>query len=161
VKGVKVLGLALLAVILFVSPARANTVTANSIAKQLICQCGCTSGLSDCTHSECDVRDAMSTLIGQRLEQGDSAEQIIQLFVSEYGEMVLAAPPKKGFNLIAWIVPFVALLTGSAVIYFALKTWLGRGDPEPGAAQAVEEGDEEYRYRLEDELGRFGDGGFR
>jgi len=58
-------------------------------------------------------RDGMLTLIEQKLAKGESATGIVQFFVAQYGEQVLSAPTKKGFNLTAWITPFVAILAGA------------------------------------------------
>ncbi len=158
----KKLGLAALLFLLFVSPVKADSATVRDIAKQLICQCGCTMILSNCTHDECMVRDTMNTLIEQKLAQGQSEEQIIQFFVAQYGEQVLASPPKRGFNLTAWILPFAAILGGGGIIYLALKKWTKRGrQSQTGATAEAEEGDEEYQRRLEQELEEFTGRGFR
>ena len=156
------LSIILLIVLLSFSPARADAATVGDISKQLICQCGCNMVLLNCSHAECMVRDAMTTLIGQKLAQGQSEAEIIQFFVAQYGEQVLAAPPKRGFNLVAWVLPFVAILGGGGVIYIALRVWVRRGRQSQTSAMAeAEEGDEEYRRQLEQELEEFTGRGFR
>ena len=150
----------LLIVLLVASPARADSTTVGSISEQLICQCGCNMVLSNCSHAECMVRDTMTTLIEQKIAEGQSAEQIIQFFVTQYGEQVLAAPPKRGFNLVAWVLPYLAILGGGGVIYIALKKWAKRGKYSPVSIVA-EEGDEEYEHRVEKELEEFTERGFR
>ncbi len=158
----KKFGIILLVVLFSFLPARANAATMGSIAKELICQCGCTLVLANCTHSECMSRDTMTTLIEQKLAQGQSEEQIIQSFVAQYGEQVLASPPKRGFNLTAWILPFAAILGGGGIIYMSLKKWVWQGRQSATTAEAeVEESDEEYRRRLEKELDEFTERGFR
>ena len=158
----KGLGIALLIVLLFTSPARADSATVSDISKQLICQCGCTMVLSNCTHAECAVREAMVALIEQKLAQGQSEEQIIQFFVAQYGEQVLAAPTKRGFNLTAWVLPFAAILAGGGVVYIALKGWVRRGKiRQTNAMPEAEEVSEEYRHRLKKELEEFTGRGFR
>jgi len=160
--GLKKLGIALLIILLSASPARADSPTVSDISKQLICQCGCNMVLLNCSHAECMVRDAMTTLIGQKLAQGQSEEEIIQFFVAQYGEQVLAAPPKRGFNLVAWVLPFAAILGGGGVIYIALRVWVRRGRQSQTSALAeAEEGDEEYQRQLEQELEEFTGRGFR
>ncbi|MFQ5997453.1 MAG: hypothetical protein ACE5KP_07520, partial [Dehalococcoidales bacterium] len=67
--------------LVFGFPARANAATVSDISKQLICQCGCTMVLLNCSHAECGSREAMTTLIAQKIDQGQSEEQIIQFFV--------------------------------------------------------------------------------
>ena len=153
---------ALLFVLVFVSPVRAASATVGDISKELICQCGCSMVLSNCTHVECASRDTMTTLIEQRLAQGQSGEEIVQSFVAQYGEQVLASPPKRGFNLVAWVLPFVAILGGGGVIYIALKAWVRRGKSrQTDAVTEAEEGDEEYQRQLDKELEEFNERGFR
>jgi cytochrome c-type biogenesis protein CcmH len=153
------LAIALSLVLLPVTPAMAQTTTVNDVAEELICQCGCDRMLNS---HVCDTQEAMVTLIEQKLAQGQSKEEIIQFFVTQYGEQVLASPPKRGFNLMAWILPFVAILGGGGVIYIAIKKWVRRGRETLATTMAeVEEGDEEYQRRLEKELAEFPDRSFR
>ncbi len=160
--GFKKLGIALLIILLSASPARADSPTVSDISKQLICQCGCNMVLLNCSHAECMVRDAMTTLIGQKIAEGQSEEEIIQSFVAQYGEQVLASPPKRGLNLVAWVLPFAAILGGGGVIYIALRAWVRRGrQSQTSAVAEAEEGEEEYQRQLEQELEEFTGKGFR
>jgi cytochrome c-type biogenesis protein CcmH len=107
-------------------------------------------------------RDTMTTLIEQGMAEGQSEAEIIQFFVAQYGEQVLASPPKRGFNLTAWILPFAAILGGGGIIYMAVKKWVWQGRQSAITAEAeVEESDEEYQRRLEKELAEFTERGFR
>ncbi len=158
----KKIGIILLLALLSASPVRADSATVSNISDQLICQCGCTLILSNCSHAECMSREAMTALIEQNLAQGQSEEQIIQSFVAQYGEQVLASPPKRGFNLVAWLLPFGAILAGGGIIYIAIKKWMWQGrHSQIGAMAEAEEGDEEYQRQLEDELEEFTERGFR
>jgi cytochrome c-type biogenesis protein CcmH len=75
---------------------------------------------------------------------------------------VLSSPPKTGFNLVAWLLPFAAILGGGVVIYLALKAWVRRGSgPPTDDSGIIEEKDEAYRQQLEKELDEFGEEGFR
>ena len=47
--------------------------------------------------------------------------------VSVYGDSVLAAPPKSGFSLTAWLVPPLALLAGAAALVLAVIAIVVRG----------------------------------
>jgi cytochrome c-type biogenesis protein CcmH len=130
-----------------------------SIADQFICQCGCTKVLSAC---DCGTAAGMVAVISEKLAQGESEEQITQYFVAQYGEQVLASPPKKGFNLVVWILPFAAILTGGGVVYIVLKKWVWQGRQPPSISGAEEENeDEEYQEQLEKELEEFSEVGFR
>ena len=143
--------------LLYLTPALAEGPTFDSIASQLVCQCGCNSVLNNCVHGECMMRDKMSTQLTQYLQRGQSQEAILTAFVGEYGEKVLAAPTKQGFNLTAWITPFAALAAGVGVIYLVVMAWVRRGhQPVP---VAINEEDDEYRRRVDEELKGFPRGG--
>ena len=153
------LGITILLFLLFISPVRADSTAVNDIAEQLICQCGCGRVLNS---HVCDTQEAMTALIEQNLAQGQSQEQIIQSFVAQYGEQVLASPPKRGFNLTVWILPFVAILGGGGIIYITLRVWVRRGKSrQTNAVTKAEEGDEEYQRQLDKELEEFNERGFR
>lgn len=145
-------------VILPVTPALADEVTVGDIAEQIMCQC------EDCTHilSECDCgfREIMLAEIEEQLAQGKSEQETIDYFIAKYGEKVLVSPPKSGFNLVAWILPFAAILAGGVVVYLTIKKWVKQGGQSATSAKA-EEGDEEYQRRLEKELEEFTKEGFR
>ena len=160
--GLKKLFITLLLLLLPVTPVMADAATVSDISKQLICQCGCTLVLANCTHVECHSREAMTAFIEQEIAGGQSEPQIIQSFVDQYGEQVLASPPKRGFNLVAWLLPFAAILGGGGVIYIALKKWVWQGRQSPTIATAeADEKNEEYQRRLEKELEEFTGRGFR
>jgi len=72
---------------------------------------------------------------------------------------VLSAPPKKGFNLAAWVTPFAALLFGVGVVYVTLKRWVRR-EKQNHSSVVIEE-DERYTRQLEKELKEFNERSFR
>ena len=156
------LGIILLFALLALSPAKAYAATVSDISKQFICQCGCNMVLLNCSHAECESRTAMTAPITQKLDQGQSEAQITQFFVDQYGEQVLASPPKKGFNLVAWLLPFAAILGGGGVIYVSVRKWVRKGgQSQISALGEAQEDDEEYRRRLEKELDDFTEESFR
>lgn len=154
------LGLLLPLMFLIASPANAAS-TVGDVAGKLVCQCGCFMVLNNCTHIECASRETMLGIIEQKLSQGQSSEVIVQTFVKQYGEKVLAEPPKAGFNLTAWLFPFVSIAVGAVIITLAIKKWLRRQEPAVNIASGAEERDEEYKLRLERELKEFPERGFR
>ena len=156
------LGTILVIILLLLIPSRAMAATGSDISRQLICQCGCNMVLLNCSHVECGSREAMTALINDRLDQGQSEVQIIQFFVAQYGEQVLAAPPKRGFNLMAWVLPFIAILFGGGAIYVALKKWVRRGTYSQSYAMTeADERDAKFQRQLEEELKEFTERSFR
>ena len=154
--------LALLALVVF--PAAAQADTFGDVSDKLLCMCGCNSLLESCIHVECTVRDSMTTTIGLMLDEGNSTDDIVQYFVDYYGESVLSAPTKSGFNLMAWVTPFVAIAVGAVVVFVVIKKWVRRGEEsEAETASAIEADgdDDEYQRRLQRELDDFSDRSFR
>lgn len=149
--------------VMLLFPLQTYAQTVSELAKQFICQCGCTAVLDNCTHAECSIREEMLNLVKQRVEQGKTEAEIVSFFVGRYGEKVLASPPKQGFNLTAWILPFAAIFAGAAIVYMVIKKWVWRGrtiEIDNTADDSVEM-DETYKIRLEKELKEFESRGFR
>ena len=97
--------------------------------------------------------------IQQRIRQGWTRSQIIDEEVDIWGTRILAAPPKHGFDLLAWVLPLVGILGASAVVAFLAWRWSRRRDePEhlPGSSSLNGRAlDPELERRLDDELARF------
>ncbi|HEB30625.1 MAG TPA: hypothetical protein ENI15_07085 [Spirochaetes bacterium] len=111
---------------LFLLQVSAFALTPEEVAYQLVCQCGCGLVLNSCNHSECGVAIPMRETIKQKIEQGETLEQIVSYFVSQYGEVVRSSPTKKGFNLTVWILPFIGLAAGAGVITLVIILWTRR-----------------------------------
>src|SRR5437763_17146534 len=47
----------------------------------------------------------MRGVIRQQLRSGKSEQEVIQYFVSRYGDRILLSPPLQGLTLLAWLVP--------------------------------------------------------
>lgn len=77
--------------------------------------------------SPSDLAKEMRNLVRELVEQGKSREEILAYFVSRYGEFVLLSPPKRGFNLLVWGLPFVAILAGGIGVYLVARRWTEQG----------------------------------
>ena len=62
-------------------------------------------------------------VIRQKLAKGETKEQIIQYFVAMRGEEILAAPPKQGFALTAWLLPLFVIVNGVGLIIVLTYRW--------------------------------------
>lgn len=58
----------------------------------------------------------MRAIIKTKLLEGNTKEEIIDYFISSYGETILASPPPKGFSSILWLLPILSVLIGAAII---------------------------------------------
>jgi cytochrome c-type biogenesis protein CcmH len=93
-------------------------------------------------------------LISRRIAAGDSKDEIKDLLVAEYGPQILAAPPKKGFDLLAWLLPIVGVLGGAVALGALAWRWSRDRDPVPVAAGL----DPATERRIDRELDRFDEG---
>src|SRR5437763_754730 len=66
--------------------------------------------------SDSPVANRMKAYIRTRIAAGDSAQQIKDALVAQFGPGVLARPPKGGFGLLAWLPPLVAVGVGAVVV---------------------------------------------
>jgi len=130
----------------------------SSIRKDLACYCGCGMTVQDCLGGMiCSESRALSQDVVQMIQAGKSREQILQAMVAKHGEKILSAPTKEGFNLTAWILPFVALIAGGYVVTRVVSRWK-RQTPEQSATvqrQAAAPSDDPYQQRFEKELKDF------
>lgn len=62
--------------------------------------------------SNSELAKDMRSIIREKLEAGESKEEIINYFVNRYGESILGYPPVKGVNLLLWILPALGVLFG-------------------------------------------------
>ena len=84
--------------------------------------------------SPSETANQMRGIIRERLAAGDTPEQVKAYFVDKYGLWILLAPPRQGFNLLVWIVPFAGLGAGLVVLAVLVRRWTrrpagGRGCP--------------------------------
>jgi cytochrome c-type biogenesis protein CcmH/NrfF len=123
------------------------------VAGRLSCFCGGCPHLvvTDCG---CSVADKIKADVAKRLAAGETGDQIVQSYVAKYGQTVLAAPPKSGFNLTAWLIPFLAFGIGGAfLVTFLIKQRKNPDAPPQNEPPAKpDEKDAQYLKRLEKEL---------
>ena len=97
----------------------------DDLEHQIHCQCGCNLDVYTCrtTDFACSVSPAMHADVLGLVAGGYSASEILSSFKAVYGEKVLMAPVKSGFNLIGYTMPFVALGAGAVIVGSLLKRW--------------------------------------
>jgi len=93
------------------------------VEQRLRCTCGCNLDVYTCrtTDFTCTVSPAMHRQVVGLVEQGKTADEILQAFIAEHGEMVLMAPPKEGFNLVGYVVPGMAITAVGALMLWMLS----------------------------------------
>jgi cytochrome c-type biogenesis protein CcmH len=120
--------------------------TQNELEGEIMCPvCGTTLDQSDAA-----VAQQMKMFIRARIAAGDSKSEIEDQLVARFGEQVLAAPPKRGFNLLAWVLPLIGLGAAIPVVGYVAWRWSRAGPPDDGAPL-----DPDLDRRLDQELARY------
>jgi cytochrome c-type biogenesis protein CcmH len=109
--------------------------------------------------SDAPVARRMKQVIGKRIAAGDTKSEIKAKLVDQFGPQVLAAPPRSGFNWLAWLLPLAGLGVGAAVVGAAAWRWSRSRelavDVPPEARNGRRSLDPEVERRLDEELARF------
>ena len=103
----------------------------NRLGHQLMCMCGCNQVLLECNHVGCAYSDRMRTELAAAIARGDNDSLVLQSFVQKYGNTVLAAPTDKGFNVVAWIMPFAVFFAAAALTVWLVRVWKSRAVAQP------------------------------
>ncbi len=110
------------------------------------------------SQSDVPVAHRIRAFIQRRCQAGASKSQIKNELVSQFGESILAAPPKKGFGLLAWILPIVGVVAGAVALGVLARRWARSREPTPAAGHAQLNGrplSPELERRVDEELARF------
>ncbi len=122
---IRLLAAALAALALAAAAAAAPPVQAD-LEAEIVCPT-CKTTLDQ---SSSPIATRMKSYIRERIAAGDSAAEIKAQLVDQFGPAVLAEPPKRGFDLLAWLLPLGALAVGIVVVGALAWTWSRRRDCE-------------------------------
>jgi cytochrome c-type biogenesis protein CcmH len=143
----------LLALALFLAaPGAGLALTESEVSESLLCYACPGEPLSI---DRCSGGDQMRSAISRMLDEGKTKEEILQYFTAQFGEEILTIPPKRGFNLVAYIGPFVGLVLGAVAALFFVRKWSSAGARTDGGTGAAGERpplDETTRRRVEEAL---------
>lgn len=128
------LGAALLAIATFaagagLAAAPVSEETVHEIGAQLRCVVCQSLSVAD---SPSETANQMRGIIRERLAAGETPEQVKAYFVEKYGLWILLSPPRQGFNLLVWVVPFAALAAGLVFVLLVVRRWSRRPLATPG-----------------------------
>ena len=98
-----------------IAAAKEPEARAQAIAAKLRCPVCQNESVAD---SPSELAAQMRTLIREKVAAGETDQQIVDYFVSKYGEWILLEPPRRGLLWIVWLAPAAALLGGA---YLALS----------------------------------------
>ncbi len=130
---------------------------AAELINELMCPSDCVETLAVCQMPEAVQ---MRAFVKDKVAAGWSKQKITDTLVTQYGERILAAPTKQGFNLTAWLAPFAVILAGGAFISFLVGNWVRRrrvydGFVKTKMAEPAPDDLDRLRARLAAELKQF------
>jgi cytochrome c-type biogenesis protein CcmH len=146
---VKRFAFVLVAALLAVPVARASErhPTLSELEGEVMCPvCGTTLDQSNSPAAE-----QIKRVIARRIAAGDTKSEIKARLVANYGDSILAAPPRRGFGLLAWWLPIVGIVVAAVVVGIGAWRWSRAREPAPQPAEL----DPALERRLDDELRRF------
>ena len=115
---------------------------AQAIDKMIMCPV-CPAETID--QAQVEISFQMRAVIREMLAEGRTRDEVLNYFVDRYGADILAAPPKSGANLVAWILPIAGVVAGIAVLFLVIRSMTGRrtapAQPMPRESTEVAPGD--------------------
>jgi cytochrome c-type biogenesis protein CcmH len=103
----------------------------STIGHQMMCMCGCGQILSECNHVGCTYSTRQLAEVREMVLRGEDDSATKKAMVEKYGTAVLAAPTTSGFNIVAWITPFVIFVLALGAVVYVVRTWKKRNPPPP------------------------------
>ena len=85
--------------------------------------------------STAPIANRIRAFISARIVAGDTKSEIKRKLVAQFGPAILAEPSKNGFNLLAWVLPFLGLGLGAVALGWLAWRWsraLARRSQRPG-----------------------------
>jgi cytochrome c-type biogenesis protein CcmH len=144
----------LAAALLLAAPAAASEQhpTLNELENQIMCPVCAGETLAQ---SDSPAAAQVKRYIQERIAAGDTRGEIKRELVAQYGTRILAAPPRHGFDLLAWVLPLVLIVGGAAGMGVLVWRWTRRRE-EPHPAESPQRPlDSELEARVDEELWRF------
>lgn len=113
-----------------------------AVASQFMCTCGCGEDHYECDPNTCAGTKEFKKDIVDMMNKGMDKDEIRQYYLNIYGEEILTAPEKKGFSLVAWVLPFAALGGAGTGVFFVIRRWVKKRGSQEELEQVTDENDE-------------------
>ena len=127
-------------------PAAVSEAQVYDVASELRCVVCQNLSVAD---SPSEMAGQMRAIVRERLAAGESPAQVRAYFVERYGDWILLAPPRRGFTLLVWVVPYVVAVLGIALVAVLVTRWTRRRPAAPPPVDAAMR--ERIRRELEQE----------
>ena len=101
--------------------------------------------------SSSDAAHQIEAFIAVRIARCESEQQIKSELIRNWGTVILAAPPRKGFDLLVWWLPLGGIIVGAVLIGFGAWRWRRARSPSDDEPEP----DAETEQRIDELLARF------
>jgi cytochrome c-type biogenesis protein CcmF len=118
---------------------------------EIMCTCGCNQIMGSCQmRPNCGHYTQQNARLTAFLAEGKGYDAVREAFTQEFGsQAILGAPIDRGFNRLAWLLPYLAALAALVAVVVTARRWSHR----PVAVAAADAGiDPALSARLDDEL---------
>ena len=88
--------------------------------------------------AQVEISFQMRAVVREMLADGKERDEILAFFVERYGKDILAAPPKTGANLVAWLAPVVGFGAGLVAVFLIIRS-MSRQRPALLSVQPVQD----------------------
>lgn len=134
-------------------PAAAKRLTPlerDAVERMISCPCPCTLDVFTCrTSMPCGFSPRLHADVVALANGGYSAEEILAAFEQSYGEKILMAPHKQGFNWVGWLAPFAAVGGGAVVVGGLIRRWGRRAAEHRNLSQVPVQASDDEMAQLE------------
>ncbi|MBI3581342.1 MAG: cytochrome c-type biogenesis protein CcmH [Nitrospinae bacterium] len=137
---------------------QAGNAVYENLTSNLACLCGCGTTLKTCPHETCSFAIPVRKELRGLIDQGLSGDEIKAKLVAHHGEAILAQPMFYGFNTLAWITPFLAIMVVGYLVATIIKKWsVGKTVPAAKKPAATSPSPDRYVEKMREELKKFED----
>lgn len=120
------------------------------VGQRLACLCGtCKNTVGECPMLECGYSSPTRQKIATMQGAGKTDDQIVNAIVAENGVQALSVPPSQGFSIVAWTMPYVAVVIGLLAIWAFVRRFSKRRVTAPEVDPAIFD---RYHDRIEKDL---------
>ena len=103
--------------------------------------------------AQVEIARQMRRLVREKLSQGEDRQEILDFFADRYGNDILAAPPKSGVNLVAWLVPVFGVLGALAAGLLVMRSMIRQGAIVRGEEENIDDDLAPYLDIIDQNLG--------
>lgn len=92
---------------------------AERIGQQLRCPVCKTKSIEK---SDADFTQDLRRVVRERVQAGDTDQQVLDFMHARYGDFILLRPPVRSYTLLLWLAPVIVLAAGALIAYRRIRT---------------------------------------